>query len=365
MNFYLPTEIITGKDCIRQNAGLFSQLGKACLIVTGKSSAKKCGALKDVCDTLESVGIEYKVYDKITQNPLMSDCMEGGKIARECGAEFIIGIGGGSPLDAAKAIAVFATNDIDEVGLYAKKWERKPLGVVAVGTTAGTGSEVTQVAVITSSKGLKKSFRDKASFPVLAFGDATYTEFMPERVTRSTAIDALSHCIESYFCNNSNDFSRQAAKRGSKLIVNELYKIKDGVTLDFKARENLYLASLYGGIAISVTGTSFPHALGYFLTENHGIAHGSACAVYLSEFIRYNCENAKELWDEFEKSVGITASELCALIEKSVPEIEISITKEQVDELYPRWINCTCLPKMYGIADADTLQNIVIKCVLK
>lgn len=365
MNFYLPTEIITGKNCVRQNAGLLTPLGKTCLIVTGKSSAKKCGALSDVTGALDSVGITYKIYDRITQNPLISDCMEGGKIARDCGAEFIIGIGGGSPLDAAKAIAVFATNNIGESELYAKKWEKKPLRVVAVGTTAGTGSEVTHVAVITSEKGLKKSFRDKASFPTIAFGDAAYTEYMPDNVTRSTAIDALSHCIESYFCNNSNDFSRQAAMRGSQLIINELYKLSNGQTLDFKTRENLYLASLYGGIAISVTGTSFPHALGYFLTENHGIAHGSACAVYLPEFVRYNRENAKELWAEYEKSVGITTSELCTLIEKSAPEIEINITKEQIDKLYPRWINCTCLPKMYGSADADTLQDIVIKCVLK
>ena len=119
MNFYMSAEIITGKDCIKNNMDKFSLLGNKCLIVTGKSSAKKCGALEDVIYVLDKVGIEYFIYDKICQNPTVTSCLEAGRLANENDVDFIVGIGGGSPLDASKAIAVVSTNsDIDENNLY-------------------------------------------------------------------------------------------------------------------------------------------------------------------------------------------------------------------------------------------------------
>lgn len=364
MNFYLPTKIITGKDCVKANAVLFKNFGSRCLIVTGKTSAKKCGALNDVTQALDSVGVTYEIFDKITQNPHICDCMEGGKVARETCAEFIIGIGGGSPLDAAKAVAVFATNDIGENDLYAMNLQNKPLKVIAVGTTAGTGSEVTQVSVITSSDGLKKSFRADCSFPALCLGDATYTSFMPDTVMRSTATDALSHCIESYFCKTSNAVSRMFALEGAKNIIKIFKKLDRCENLDFCNREELYIASLYGGIAISVTGTAFPHALGYFLTEDYGVAHGTACAVYLPEFIRYNIENASEVAKDFFEGVGTDSKTLIALIEKTAPKTDISLSEQKAKQLYPRWINNKCISKMYGQMSADKLQDIVIKCIV-
>ena len=109
MNFYMPTKIIAENESVTKNSALFANYGKKCLVVTGKSSAKLCGALDDVIAALDSNNITYKIFDKVTQNPLIETCIEGGKAARDFGAEFVVGIGGGSPLDAAKAnIALFA-----------------------------------------------------------------------------------------------------------------------------------------------------------------------------------------------------------------------------------------------------------------
>ena len=361
MYFYLPTKVITGKEAVSKNAALFSDFGKRCIIVTGKSSAIACGALSDVTDALERYNIEYTVFDKIMQNPEIACCAEGGALAREFHAEFVIGIGGGSPLDAAKAIAVYATNDIDDNALYSADWENPPLPVIAVGTTAGTGSEVTQVAVITDKNGKKKSFRHDKCFPALSLGDPRYLSHMPERVMRSTAIDALSHCLESYFIVNSTELSRAAAVTGIDKICRAFNEMIGGKAPDEAMLEDVYEASLYGGYAISVTGTAFPHALGYFLSEDHGIPHGTACGIYLPEFIKYNEIHAPELSEALYKKINTDADTLCNMINTLLPKYDISVSESEKDALMPRWIGHKCLAKMYGNADEKLLDSIVRK----
>ncbi len=361
MNFYMPTKMVIGKDCIKSNKNLLTPLGKKAVIVTGKSSAKKCGALDDVICTLTELSIEYKIYDNIRQNPTIESCIEAGALSKEFGADFIIGIGGGSPLDASKAVAVFATNEISESDFYALRWPNSPLPVVAVGTTAGTGSEVTQVAVITNSDGMKKSVRHELSFPVIAFGDAKYTLSLDDRFTRSTAADALAHCVESYFNETATDLSRIFALRGTEILVKVMKDICSGKEINFSMREDLYKASLYGGLAISVTGTNFPHAMSYFLSENHGIPHGAACAFYLPEFIDYNKNAAPELSDEFFSFLSSDSESFKKIIVDFSPKVDVKLTSEQKTELNPRWINNSCLKKCIAGITPEFLQNMINK----
>ncbi|MBE6572695.1 MAG: iron-containing alcohol dehydrogenase [Ruminococcaceae bacterium] len=369
MNFVLPTRLVTGRDCVIKNASLLAEYGKKCIIVTGKSSAKKSGALDDMTKALDLVGIEWCVFDGIEQNPSYASCKKASLLAIDFGAQFVVGIGGGSPLDAAKAVAVLATDGkMDEKTMYSSVWERKPLPIVCVGTTAGTGSEVTPVSVITNSSGMKKSFRAITTFPLLSFGDAKYTMSLSRSFTRSTAIDALCHCVESYFNRTANELSRCFAVRGVQILCEMLAKTATDDTLSYEDREKLYCASIYGGLAISVTGTAFPHAFGYFLTENHDLAHGNACGAYLPEFIEYNAANAKELCDSFFASVGVSKKELCALVVENLPEKQVScgvrLSKEQIDELLPRYENNASLKKCYGTADAALAKKILSKLFL-
>lgn len=366
MEFYFPTRIVTGRGCVAANAARLSAFGSRCLIVTGRTSAVKCGALADVERALDRARVQYRVFDKITQNPLYSDCCNGAKAAREFGADFIVGIGGGSPLDASKAVACLAPNPgAGESDMYAQTLENPPLPVVAVGTTAGTGSEVTQVAVITGSNGQKKSFRSDSSFPVLALGDPAYTEFMPDGVTRSTAADALAHCIESYFNTTANDFSRMYALSGAKVIIDVFRSFPADGALSKAQRDSLYRASLFGGIAISVTGTCIPHSLSYFLTERYGVAHGAACAFWLPHFIEHNLEFAPKLCDEFFDYVKITPSELVSLLNDIVPKPRVSVSKSELSELAPRWKNNSCLKKAMGGIDNEYLERLLEKEFLK
>ena len=158
LNGFMPVKLVTGAGCVRASAKELAKLGRVCLIVTGKTSAKICGALQDVTETLRNNGQSWAVFDEIGQNPKLTDCMAAAEKAIAAGADFILGIGGGSALDAAKCIAVLAANPgLTQAQLYAFDWANAPLKIVAVGTTAGTGSEVTKVSVITTPDGRKKN----------------------------------------------------------------------------------------------------------------------------------------------------------------------------------------------------------------
>ena len=205
-NLNIPVKIVSGKNAVKNNAHLLSPLGKRCVIVTGGKSAVLSGALSDVEEALTENGISFTVYDRIGPNPRLDHCHECGKIAREFGADFIVGIGGGSPLDAAKAVAVYTANpDFPPNDIYTVTDRKKALPIVLVGTTAGTGSEVGRVSVLTSPEtGRKKSIAPDDCYPTLSFADSTYTESMPYDITVSTAIDALSHALEGYMSIKSN-----------------------------------------------------------------------------------------------------------------------------------------------------------------
>lgn len=366
MEFFFPTRVTVGRGCVRENAAKLAALGKRALVVTGRSSAEKCGALSDVAAALDAAGVGYEVYNKIEQNPLFTTCADGARQARSFGAEFIIGIGGGSPLDAAKAIARLAADPgAGEAEMYAKTPRKPGLPVVAVGTTAGTGSEVTQVAVITGSDGRKKSFRSDDAFPVLALGDPTYTEFMPEAVTRSTAVDALCHCVESYFNNSATPFSRVFALRGAKTLIELFREFPDGAKLSPEQRDTAYLASLFGGVAISVTGTCIPHQLGYFLTERHGIPHGAACAFWLPAFVGHCSAAAPELVSRFNAETGSSPAELTELVKSISPPPAVTVTEKELAELSPRWDGNSCLTKTPGGIDKAFLESLLKKTFLE
>ena len=219
LNSFMPVKLVTGAGCVRKSTKELAKLGKTCLIVTGKTAAKVCGALQDVTETLESNGQKWMLFDGIGQNPKLTDCMAAAEKA--VGADFIVGIGGGSALDAAKCIAVLAANPgMTQAQLYAFDWPNPPLKTVAVGTTAGTGSEVTKVSVITTPDGRKKSFHHEAVFPALALGDPTYTMSLPSMVTRATATcTGGQHQFSAKSCHQQASFHAHGVRHNNHTFI--------------------------------------------------------------------------------------------------------------------------------------------------
>ncbi len=337
----MPTKIVSGRNCIKNNAGLLA-LGKKCVIVSGRSSARASGALDDVTAVLDGLNVKWDVYDKIRENPLVSTCFEGGKFARDFGAEFIIAIGGGSPLDAAKAIAAYAANpDIVPLDIYGSNLA-KPLPIIAVPTTAGTGSEVNYYSVLTmDGKNVKKTYKNAASYPKVAFLDPKYIESLGRDYTVSTALDAFCHCIESYLSPKATEISKIFAVWGAKTlyrVLGELAKISDGeaaLELMKPYREELLCAACAGGVTINAAGTGFNHPLGYNLTLYKGIPHGCACGVFMSEYVAYNMksEEGRRLITDFCAAISSDSPEVMAANIVKWSAVDVKLTKEEI-ELY-------------------------------
>lgn len=349
MEFYLPTRLLSGRHILRQKSSLFRELGRSCLLLTGGNSVKTCGALDETESALRDAGVSFEVFSGITANPSIDVCVRAGRRAAELGVDFVLGVGGGSVLDAAKASALSAANsELDGDGLYAAAELKRALPIALVGTTAGTGSEVTAVAVITDHAGRKHSFRQDDLYATLAFGDPRYTETMPLSLTAATGVDALAHCMESWFCKNANAFSKAAALEGVRLLVPPLQTVAAGKIPSADERDALYEGSVFGGVAISVTATIFPHNLGYYLTEQYGLPHGFACAVFEPELLRHAEKADPAGLRQLCAAAGLSAQELIALIRALTPKLSFRLSQEEIETILPRWKDVNAIRNTVG-----------------
>ena len=362
MNFYMPVRLICGDKAVEKNAALFSGFGKRCLIVTGGSGAEKSGALADVTAALEAQGISYDHYAGIEQNPSVASCMEAGRMAAAFDADFVIGIGGGSSMDASKTVAIIAANPaVTEEKLFAFRFEKPPIPVVLVGTTAGTGSEVTKISVLTGSDGKKRSVKTDAMYAKLSFGDPRYTLSLSPHFTLSTGLDALAHCVESYFSKLADEISRSFSVRGIRILLERLPEIGEGTTLTLAQRTDLYEASILGGMAINNAGTVFPHNVGYVLTEGYRIPHGLASACFMPDLMAHVKTAAPELSAAFYREIGMEEEVFVALVKALLPEIRVKMTPEQIRRELPRWEKNPQRINTVGNLTLDDIERILLR----
>lgn len=341
MKYYLPTKIFKGKNCLKENSDAIV-LGTRAVIVTGRTSGRLSGALDEVEEILASKGIAYVTYDKIGNNPTVEECYEAGKKARDFNADFVIGIGGGSPLDAAKAIAVYAVNpDMPPMDIYKGDYKNKPLPMAAISTTAGTGSEVTQYSVLTvTADETKRSFSTEDTFYKTAFIDGRYTENLPLHVTRNTAVDALSHLVESFTNTRSTEMTEYIALEGMRVWGRKVSALVDG-NFTSEDRDDLLWASTLGGIVIAQTGTTIVHSMGYPLTFYKGIPHGMANGMLLTEYLKNVEKTLPEKVSALLEAIGFNdVDELGELLKTILPN-EYSFTKEEID----KWVRSTVKAK--------------------
>ncbi|OON93135.1 MAG: hypothetical protein ATN31_01000 [Candidatus Epulonipiscioides saccharophilum] len=361
--FEMPTTIISGDECINKNSTLLKKGNKA-LIVTGKSSAKKNGAYKDITSALDKEGIKHELFDEVEENPSLETLEKAKKMAIDI--DFVIGIGGGSPLDAAKGIAIMIKHpEIDAQHLIGgPKLDAIP--VIAIPTTAGTGSEVTQYAIFTDHKrGTKINYGHKV-FPEIAFLDVKYMMDMPLGITRYTALDALSHLVESYLNTKSNIISEMYVKTGLELLSKCLEALTNA-DICKDVREKLLLASTYGGIAIAQTGTSLPHTCGYSLTYYENMPHGASNAIlyraYLKSFKKpENQERVKQIL----KYLGVSSiDQLGDIIEPLLEEYKVKCSKEQLQKYVEiTFANKLKLANHPEEVDLNMIFDIYVKSIL-
>ena len=352
-------KVLYDKDVVLKSGELIRSLGEKYLIVCGKNSARLSGALDDVLSVIGDK--EYVIYDRIRENPEVASVLEAAKPLSN--STCVIGIGGGSPLDAAKVIACLKHNPAEtEEELYGQKWENKRLPLILIGTTAGTGSEVTKVSVLSRANGHKNSIHNDLFYADYALCDPKYTFSMPDRTRASTAVDALTHCNESYFSNKATDESRNYALQGIKLLLSGIGQLNN---VNEKACDDLYQGSLYGGLAIDVTGTVFAHNVGYYFTENYHLPHGFACALFQEDLFDFELQNNKEYTEEFFSRIGMKQEEYIGLINSLLPETDIVMDEETLEEILPRWENNGSVKNTLGKMTVEDVERILRKKFIK
>lgn len=286
MKFYMPVRVFDETDCVTKHAKDIASFGNKALLVTGRHSAKACGALDDVIAALSECGKEYCIFDRIEENPSVETVREGARFGMENEADFVIGIGGGSPMDAAKAIAHLMYLQDADSDLYDKTVSPEALPVICVPTTCGTGSEVTGVSVLTvHEKNTKMSVPYKI-FAKLALIDGKYLRSAKYAMIRDTAVDALAHMIESFESVSADDYSKSAVLYGLSVWSRSKDIIAQKAPASDENYADMMRASCFAGIAIAQTGTSIPHALSYILTYDLKMAHGRACGYFLKNYLK-------------------------------------------------------------------------------
>lgn len=287
MTFYMPAKVIYEPDCVISHSSDIAALGTHAFIVTGHNSSQKNGSLADVKEALESRGLKYTIFSETEENPSVETIMKARDMGLSCGADFVIGVGGGSPLDASKAVAVMLKNpDSSWELMYDSSASPQHLPLAAVPTTCGTGSEVTGVSVLTRHDLRTKMSMVHKVFPDIALCDGKYLLTAPKQLIANTAVDALSHMIESYINSAASPFSRMCADSGLKLWKSCKGFLAGDKPLDINTANDLLTASTYGGMAIAQTGTTLPHALSYTLTYEGGIPHGAAVGAFQRGYLR-------------------------------------------------------------------------------
>lgn len=360
IDFFNSVKVISGKDCFK-NFRDYGVYGKKAIIVCGKTSARLCGALAHAEEGLSACGIEYVIFDRIEPNPLVSTCHEGGRIAREAGADFVIGIGGGSPLDAAKAVAAFATNPDFEPDDILSKPRKAALPLLAVNTTAGTGSEVTPYSIMTvPSIENKKSFSGDDIYAKLAFLDPTYTLSLPVNQTYATAVDALCHAVEGYFMKKANPISDALAEKCIPMLCEGMRRVLSG-DMGYETREMLLYASTIAGMVISRTGTGFVHSTGYMLTYYHGLSHGHANAYFLADFVGFMGKECPERAEKIYSLCGVKNSEELWSFLGACPEMPLApvFDKELADKYAARTITVKNVGNAISVITEPELREIL------
>lgn len=295
--YFIPTKVLFGCGQLEKLHKQKLPGKKALIVISSGTSVKKFGYLARLQQQLEKAGVTYAIYDKILPNPIEAHVTEGAEFGKKEGCDFVIGLGGGSIIDSAKAIAVMVTNegtiwDYIFGGTGGKKMpEKTPLPIVAITTTAGTGTEADPWAVIThQDRNEKIGFGYDGTFPVLSIVDPELMLTVPEKLTAYQGFDALFHSTEGYLNKNTNPINDLYALKAIELIGKYLpTAVKDGQNLE--ARENIALANTLSGMSESIGGCISEHAMEHPLSgHNPKLEHGAGLIMICQAYYAYWAE---------------------------------------------------------------------------
>lgn len=305
-HFVIPNHTVVGTNVLGEAAPLLKKMGNKAFIVTGRHVAVS-DMMKQLTTLLDENGIDCVIFDGITGEPTDTMIENGVEMLKSSGCDFIIGIGGGSPLDSAKAIAAMAVNEGSIADYNGKEITGEILPLAAIPTTAGTGSEATKFTVITDSeKGIKMLLKGDVLVPKLAIVDSSFTVGAPKSVTSATGLDALTHAVEAYT-------SRKAFSMTDTLAVSAVKRIMKYLPIAYKepdnslAREQMSIAALEAGICINNSSVTIVHGMSRPIGALFHVPHGMSNAMLLKECLSFAVSGAYEKFANLGRETGVAS----------------------------------------------------------
>lgn len=341
--FYLPTKVVFGAGALKELSNIINANDHVFLVTD--QGIEKAGISKPVEEIISNIGAKVSVFNRAEPNPTAELALEALAELKGALATMVIAIGGGSSLDLGKVIAALATNcgPLEDYQWNGREFENEALPFIAIPTTAGTGSEVTRVAVI-ADRNVKKGVNSDKLFPEVAIVDPELMKGLPASLTASTGMDALSHAVEAYVGLNSNPFTDALAIEAVRLISKSLCRACDD-GLDIKARGDMALASTLAGIAMDQGGLGIVHSMAGPLCGIFHLPHGEANAVLLKYGMRFNLKAVPEKFSSLALALG------CDINGLSFEEAGLAAV-----EMVSRLVDQTGLKvdlKAYGLKETD------------
>jgi len=378
-----PTKIVSGAGCLKEIGQHAQPYGKSVMLVVDPSLQKfHANSIELIQTSLHENGVKVVVFNQVKPNPVLPDVQQGAVIAKQNAVDLMIGLGGGSTMDTARAIAVAATHPGTAMDyLYFSKTQptEKTLPMIQIPTTSGTGSHVTCCSVITDpAKDFKSALWNQDQlFAKVALIDPELMKTVPAAITASTGFDVFTHSFESFINVNASPYTDLLAVESVRLVIENLpTAFKDGG--DITARANLAWADTLAGMCIANAGTTLPHAMGQPISGHYPhVSHGQSLAVIYPAFLEYTAEAAIDKFSQvaglFNPSLKTTDAHCAALalkdeIVKFLKEInmyytfdDFDIPKEGIEAVLTHCMEFPDVNVNPKVPDGDAVRDLYMK----
>lgn len=346
-NYNLPVNIIFGRGSVSNIGNIASEYGNKALIVTGHSSTKKSGLLDRVIEYLNKSEIKCCIFDKVKPNPLTTTANDAASLAKAENCDMVIGLGGGSIMDCAKAAAFIAVNDgnIDDY-IFNREKSDKALPIILVPTTCGTGSEGNGFAVLTNPEtGDKKSLRCNAIIAKASIIDSECMMTMPKSVLAAVGFDALCHCMEAYISKISQPLTDMLCEKGIQMLTKYLIPLYESETSP-DAWDNVSLASTFGGMAINTAGVTLPHGMEHPASGLKNIVHGKGLAALTPVVMEASVSSSPKKFSFISKCLGGNdENDFIDVLKEFIERLNLTTTLSElgIKESDVDWMTDNCL----------------------
>ncbi len=358
--FKLKTRVYFGNGLAGKTGDICKELGMTKVMIISGRHVSKLPLMRDLEQNLSDKGIDYETFFEVKPDPDVDGIDELSNKMKAFGADGAIAIGGGSPLDAGKAACLLQTNEgkaEEYVFGGGKTITKAGVPIICIPTTAGTGSEVTTVSVLSNHRTMKKaSISSPFMAPAVAILDPMVTLDAPKGVTASTGVDALTHAIEAYVCKKANPYSDMCAEKAISIIGKYLIPAYENGQ-DIEARANMLVASNFAALAFSHSGLGAVHGISQSIGGIANTAHGITNAVLLPYVKKMNYEGNAKKYDHIEELLGMDIESLCRKL--NIPEkiSELGVT----EDMFQKIIDETMIYRQLAMNPVTVTEEFVAK----